>query len=208
MGVHDRDWYHDRNKNEPQNPNWKKEYARWYGKPPHTNTGVHWTLRLMICAAVFMVVYAATKQLFFTRATPATQPAPTIEKFSVALEPTRPPVSTAPAPIAAIQPQPTLTPKPAPAPQPHAPAQQPGIDPYTAALARQADERIARQNAEAQFQQNALNRRAMNNGRCAELANDHSIITEWLRTAGSDADRARFRVLLQQNQSDMLRVGC
>ncbi|ANH74781.1 hypothetical protein ACS15_1718 [Ralstonia insidiosa] len=88
------------------------------------------------------------------------------------------------------------------------PAQQPSIDPWTAELARQADARIARQNAEAQTQQATIQRRSLNAGRCAELANDRNIITEWLRTAGSDADRARFRVLMQVNQSDLVRYGC
>ncbi|CAJ0781843.1 hypothetical protein R77555_00863 [Ralstonia mannitolilytica] len=82
------------------------------------------------------------------------------------------------------------------------------IDPYTAELARQADARIARQAVEGQAQQAALQRHSLNAGRCAELANDRNIITEWLRKAGSDADRARFRVLMQVNQSDLVRYGC
>lgn len=82
------------------------------------------------------------------------------------------------------------------------------VDPYTAELARQADARIGRQNAEAQVQQAAAHRSNLNAGRCAELANDRNIIKEWLRTAGSDADRARFRVLMQVNQSDLVRYGC
>lgn len=82
------------------------------------------------------------------------------------------------------------------------------IDAATAALARQADARIARQNADAQVQQAAMHQRNLNSGRCAELANDRNIITEWLRTAGSDADRARFRTLMQVNQSDLVRYGC
>ncbi len=82
------------------------------------------------------------------------------------------------------------------------------IDPYTAELARQADARISQQNVEAQAQQAAVHRRNLNAGRCAELANDRNIITEWLRTAGSDADRARFRTLMQVNQSDLVRYGC
>ncbi|WP_104655774.1 hypothetical protein [Ralstonia insidiosa] len=82
------------------------------------------------------------------------------------------------------------------------------IDPYTAELARQADARIGRQNTEAQAQAAAIHRSNLNAGRCAELANDRNIIKEWLRTAGSDADRARFRTLMQVNQSDLVRYGC
>ncbi|MHA2943553.1 hypothetical protein ACW9FF_17045 [Ralstonia mannitolilytica] len=62
--------------------------------------------------------------------------------------------------------------------------------------------------AEGQAQQAALQRRSLNAGRCAELANDRNIIAEWPRRAGSDADRARYRVLLQVNQSDLVRYGC
>ncbi|MDC6180528.1 hypothetical protein [Ralstonia solanacearum] len=50
-----------------RNPDWQKEYARWYGKPPQgAKQGVHWTLSLMVWVAVLLVVYVAAKQLRLT----------------------------------------------------------------------------------------------------------------------------------------------
>jgi type IV secretory pathway VirB10-like protein len=195
----------------PINPDWQHEYNRWYGRantPRPGRQGMHWSLRLTIYSVVAITAYTTSKQLLYPEPKPTVSQAPTpsrtVESAAPPKPPAPPPKQEPPIVIAnesqRVQYQ-TAPPSP-PAPQ------QPGIDPYTAAFARQADERIARQNAEAQAQQSAINRRALNNGRCAELANDRNIITEWLRTAGSDADRARFRVLLQANQSDMLRTGC
>lgn len=67
MGVQDRDWYRDRREPQLRNPDWQKEYARWYGKPPQgAKQGVHWTLSLMVWVAVLLVVYVAAKQLRLT----------------------------------------------------------------------------------------------------------------------------------------------
>lgn len=67
MGVQDRDWYRDRREPQLRNPDWQKEYARWYGKPPQsTRQGVHWTISLMVWVAVLLVVYIAAKQLRLT----------------------------------------------------------------------------------------------------------------------------------------------
>lgn len=64
MGVQDRDWYRDRREPQLRNPDWQKEYARWYGKAPQgARQGVHWTISLMVCVAVLLVVYIAAKQL-------------------------------------------------------------------------------------------------------------------------------------------------
>lgn len=81
------------------------------------------------------------------------------------------------------------------------------IDPYTAELARQADARLGRQNAEVQAQQADERRSNMNAGKCAQLANDRNIINSWMGRA-TEQDRARYRTLLQVNQSDMVRYGC
>ncbi|WP_343548993.1 hypothetical protein [Ralstonia sp.] len=86
MGVQDRDWFRDRREPQLRNPDWQKEYARWYGKPPQgAKQGVHWIVSLMVWVAVLLVVYIAAKQLRFTgngAAVPSqqaasTQPAPT-----------------------------------------------------------------------------------------------------------------------------------
>lgn len=85
VGVQDRDWFRDRHNPKPQNPDWQKEYVRWYGSPPQSarKQGVHWTLSLMIWGAVFLIVYIAAKQLRLTGNVSATgqhiavqQPAP------------------------------------------------------------------------------------------------------------------------------------
>ncbi len=197
---------------EKPNRNWQQEYTRWYGRPNTPRSGrrdMHWLIRLTICSMVFLVAYTASKQLLFPEPKPtvaqAPAPSPVVKNSARTTTPAQPQPRPEP-PIVIENASQRIEYRTAPPTLPT--PQQPGIDPYTAALARQADERIARQNAEAQAQQTALNRRATNNGRCAELANDRSIITEWLRTAGSDADRARFHVLLQANQSDLIRTGC
>ncbi|ATG21264.1 hypothetical protein CO705_01195 [Ralstonia pickettii] len=67
MGVQDRDWLRDRREPQLRNPDWQKEYARWYGTPPRgAKQGVHWTLSLMVWVAVLLVVYIAVKQLRLT----------------------------------------------------------------------------------------------------------------------------------------------
>ena len=86
MGVQDRDWFRDRREPQLRNPDWQKEYARWYGKPPQgAKQGVHWIVSLMVWVAVLLVVYIVAKQLRLTgngAAAPnqqaaSTQPAPT-----------------------------------------------------------------------------------------------------------------------------------
>jgi hypothetical protein len=86
VGVQDRDWFRDRREPQLRNPDWQKEYARWYGKPPQgAKQGVHWIVSLMVWVAVLLVVYIAAKQLRLTgngAAVPSqqaasTQPAPT-----------------------------------------------------------------------------------------------------------------------------------
>ena len=85
MGVQDRDWYRDRREPQLRNPDWQKECARWYGKPPQgARQGVHWTISLMVWVAVLLVVFIAAKQLRLTsngaavpgQPTASTQPAP------------------------------------------------------------------------------------------------------------------------------------
>ncbi|WP_231887635.1 hypothetical protein [Ralstonia mannitolilytica] len=67
VGVQDRDWFRDRREPQLRNPDWQKEYARWYGTPPRgAKQGVHWTLSLMAWVAVLLVVYIAVKQLRLT----------------------------------------------------------------------------------------------------------------------------------------------
>ncbi|MGA4215222.1 hypothetical protein ACI2UO_25745 [Ralstonia nicotianae] len=103
MGVQDRDWFRDRREPQLRNPDWQKEYARWYGKPPKgAKQGVHWTLSLMVWVAVLLVVYIAAKQLRLTgngAALPgqqavSTQPTPTT------VPPQRQPAPTAQQPTA------------------------------------------------------------------------------------------------------------
>ncbi|CAJ0703512.1 hypothetical protein KXR69_23895 [Ralstonia holmesii] len=86
MGVQGRDWFRGRREPQLRNPDWQKEYARWYGKPPQGDKqGVHWIVSLMLWVAVLLVVYIAAKQLRLTgngTAAPSqqaasTQPAPT-----------------------------------------------------------------------------------------------------------------------------------
>ena len=104
MGVQDRDWFRHRREPQLRNPDWQKEYARWYGKPPKgAKQGVHWTLSLMVWVAVFLVVYIAAKQLGLTG--------------NVAAIPGQQAVSTQPAPI-------TVPPQRQPAPMVQLPAAQ------------------------------------------------------------------------------------
>jgi len=86
VGVQGRDWFRGRREPQLRNPDWQKEYARWYGKPPQGDKqGVHWIVSLMLWVAVLLVVYIAAKQLRLTgngTAAPSqqaasTQPAPT-----------------------------------------------------------------------------------------------------------------------------------
>ena len=81
MGVQDRDWYRDRREPQLRNPDWQKEYARWYGKPPQgARQGVHRTISLLVWVAVLLIIYIAAKQLRLTgngAAVPAEQVAST-----------------------------------------------------------------------------------------------------------------------------------
>ena len=94
MGVQDRDWYRDRREPQLRNPDWQKECARWYGKPPQgARQGVHWTISLMVWVAVLLVVYIAAKQLRLTGngATAPDQQAVSTQPAHIAVPPQRQP---------------------------------------------------------------------------------------------------------------------
>ena len=103
MGVQDRDWYRDRREPQLRNPDWQKECARWYGKPPQgARQGVHWTISLMVWVAVLLVVYIAAKQLRLTGngATVPRQQAASTQSASIPAPPPRQPVPVAQQPTA------------------------------------------------------------------------------------------------------------
>ena len=216
MGAQDRNRRRGHHSQKPQNPDWQSEYARWYGRPntPTPRQRVHWTVRLLGWLALFCIAHLANRYLgIYDRVDKLFVPAPPPVITQTTPEPKAPQRPETQKTQRPLEPAITISnaskrvdyrDPPAPVPQP----QQAGIDPYTAELARQADARIARQNVEAQAQQVVVQQHNVNAGRCAQLANDRNIITEWLRMAGSGADRARFQTLLQVNQSDMARYGC
>ena len=142
---------------EKPNRNWQQEYTRWYGRPNTPRSGrrdMHWLIRLTICSMVFLVAYTASKQLLFPEPKPtvaqAPAPSPVVKNSARTTTPAQPQPRPEP-PIVIENASQRIEYRTAPPTLPT--PQQPGIDPYTAALARQADERIARQNAEAQAQQ-------------------------------------------------------
>ncbi|MDC6178916.1 hypothetical protein [Ralstonia solanacearum] len=112
MGVQDRDWFRDRHHPKPQNPDWQKEYTRWYGSPPQSarKQGMHWTLSLMVWVTILLIVYVAAKQLRLTGNAPATgqqvaamQPAPSMPRPSPQPAPTLQQPSAQPAaPVAGV----------------------------------------------------------------------------------------------------------
>ncbi|CBJ41542.1 hypothetical protein [Ralstonia solanacearum] len=103
MGVQDRDWYRDRREPQLRNPDWQKEYARWYGKPPKgAKHGVPWTRSLMVWGAVLLVVYIAAKQLRLTGngAALSGQQAASTQSAPTTAPPLRQPAPTAQQPTA------------------------------------------------------------------------------------------------------------
>ncbi|MCL9846055.1 hypothetical protein [Ralstonia solanacearum] len=85
------------------NPDWQKEYARWYGKPPKgTKHGVHWARSLMVWVAALLVVYIAAKQLRLTGngAALSDQQAASTQSAPTTAPPLRQPAPTAQQPTA------------------------------------------------------------------------------------------------------------
>ncbi|MFP3890735.1 DUF4124 domain-containing protein [uncultured Ralstonia sp.] len=173
MGVEDRNWYHDRKKQKPINPDWQREYNRWYGKP-NTPTpkkpGMHWTLTLACWATFFLAVYIGVRYIMSFKV-----PAP-----SAPIQPAPPIVENTPQrPAQPVrQPQPEIvlykcedhgqttyskTPCPEPVriittqPEPPAQTQPPSqhVDP-NAELARQWDARMAQRDRDIAAEQSAL----------------------------------------------------
>ncbi len=109
MGVEDRDWYHDRKKQKPINPDWQREYNRWYGKP-NTPTpkkpGMHWTLTLMCWATFFLAVYIGVKYIMNLKAPVSKAPIQTAPP--TVANTTRQPAQPQTAPARSITPAPTV----------------------------------------------------------------------------------------------------
>ena len=199
MGVQDRDWYRDRREPQPRNPDWQREYARWYGKPPQgARQGVHWTISLMVWVVVLLVVYIAAKQLRLTgngAATPGQQA-----------------VSTQPDPIAA-----PLQRRPVPmVQQPTAPPAAPpagvnkcvinGQTVYTEAPCGQAMRALAG-NTPAQPPSNAR-QREMEEAAAAAKRTEEQLARQWdQRMAQRDRDQAAEQIAIQQ-QVSAVNVEC
>ncbi|CBJ43102.1 hypothetical protein [Ralstonia solanacearum] len=156
------------------------------------------TVALLVCAAGGLYAY----KYYLPDGAKIEIAIPTINQKALPTQPK--PESPKPAPIITAQPQhipPQETPKP--------PAQQSGsIDPWTAELARQADARIARQNQEANAQNNAIRTSNMNAGRCAQLVHDRQMLTWQLSQTGWELEQRSVRAQLQIVQSEMVRFGC
>ena len=193
MGVQDRDWFRDRREPQLRNPDWQKEYARWYGKPPQgASQGVHWTISLMVWVAVLLVVYIAAKQLRLTG--------------NGATVPAQQAVSTQPTPI-------TAPPQRQPAPMVQQPTAPPAAPPsgvnkcvingqtvYTEAPCGQAMRALAG-NTPAQPIGNAR-QREMEEAAAAAKRTEEQLARQWdQRMAQRDRDLAAEQIAIQQQVS-------
>lgn len=193
MGVQDRDWYRDRREPQLRNPDWQKEYARWYGKPPQgARQGVHWTISLMVWVAVLLVAYIAAKQLRLT-GNGAAGHGPQA-------------VSTQPAPIAA-------PPERQPVPMVQRPTVRPAAPPagvnkcvvngqtvYTEAPCGQAMRALV-DNASAEAPSNAR-QREMEEAAAAAKRAEEQLARQWdQRIAQRDRDLAAEQIAVQQQVS-------
>lgn len=193
MGVQDRDWYRDRREPQLRNPDWQKEYARWYGKPPQgARQGVHWTISLMVWVAVLLVVFIAAKQLRLTG--------------NGAAMPMQQAVSTRPAPI-------TAPPQRQPVPVVQQPSALPTAPPtgvnkcvingqtvYTEAPCGQAMRALAG-NTPAPVPGNAR-QREMEDAAAAAKRAEEQLARQWdQRMAQRDRDLAAEQIAVQQQVS-------